>query len=83
MISAYIIMSIIAVLVVVFSVGLACFVQSIRTEAICDSSKTDYPKSMVALSESKILELPTRKNNYPLCKFKNGKKVEYAKKEEN
>lgn len=81
MISAYIILSIVAVMIIIFAIGFTCYIQSIRTEVVCESSKTDYPKSMIALSENKIIELEPRKERYPLCCFKNGKKVEYKQKE--
>ena len=82
MISTYVVLSIVAILVVIFAIGFTCYIQSIRIEVVCESSKTDYPKSMIALSESKIIELETRKDKYPLCCFKNGKKIEYKKKGE-
>ena len=79
MIEEYIILALLVILVTCLIVGVCLYVHYKRVSKVFAEDRTDYPKSMVALSESKILEVPARKEKYPLYVYENGEKKEFKK----
>lgn len=77
MIDEYIILTLMILLVTCLIVGACLYFYYKKMSKIFAEENTDYPKSMIALSESKILEIPVRKEKFPLNVYENGAKKEF------
>lgn len=80
MIEEYIILTLFIILVVCIAAGVCCYFHYKRVSKVFSDQITDYPKSMVGISESKVIELPVRKEKQPLYVFENGTKKEFKMK---
>ncbi len=78
MIEEYIILTLLILLITCLIVATCLYFHHKNMEKIFSEDGTDYPKSMTALSESKILEVPVRKEKFPLYVFENGSKKEFT-----
>ncbi len=77
MIEEYIILTLMILLVTCLICSVCAYYHYKKISKIFAEDRTDYPKSMVALSESKILEIPARKEKFTLYVYENGQKKEF------
>ena len=80
MIEEYIILTLMILLITTIVCSVCAYFHYKKMSKIFAEDKTDYPKSMIALSESKILEVPVRKEKFPLYIYENGAKKEFKMK---
>lgn len=77
MIEEYIILTLMILLLTCVVASVCSYFHYKKIAKIFEEERTDYPKSMIALSESKILEVPVRKEKQPLFVYQNGEKKEF------
>ncbi|MBR1926121.1 MAG: hypothetical protein IJ837_04685 [Clostridia bacterium] len=77
MIVEYIIMTMLILMVVCLIAGACVYFRMNKVSKIFVEPKSNYPKNMIGVSESKIIQLTIRKEKQPLYIFKDGKKIEY------
>ena len=80
MMEEYIILTLMILIATCLIVGTCLYFYYKKMSKIFSEDSTDYPKSMVALSESKILEVPVKKEKFPLYVYENGAKKEFKMK---
>lgn len=81
MIEEYIILTLMILLITCLIASACSYFHHKKISKIFAEDNSDYPKSLIALSESKILEVPVRKEKQPLYIYKNGEKKEFKMKD--
>ncbi len=71
---------ILLVLCASLAVGIVIFINSLRIKKMCENA---YFRGKIEASREKIIELPLRKEKYPLYVFKNGEKQKFRLKKPN
>ena len=77
MIEEYIILTLMIMLVTCLVASVCTYFYHKKMSKIFSEDGSNYPKSMIALSESKILEIPAKKEKTPLYIYKGGEKKEF------
>ena len=77
MIVEYVIMGLFILIVVCLIAASCVYFRMKKVSKIFVEPKSNYPKNMIEVSASKIIQMPIRKEKQPLYIFKDGKKIEY------
>ena len=77
MIVEYVIMCLFILIVVCLVAASCVYFRMKKVSKVFVEPKSNYPKNMIEVSQSKIIQMPVRKEKQPLYIFKDGKKIEF------